>query len=155
MIEVFPVTLPRLSGKQSRRVYVYVPDALAADPDARYPVLYMFDGHNVFFDQDATYGKSWGMKEYMDQTQTPLIIVAVECNHAPNNARLSEYSPFTFQEENLGRIRGRGKWTMEWLVQETQAHDRRPVSHPAAAGSYLYCRQLHGWVDEPVCPGSL
>lgn len=118
MIEVFPVTLPRLSGKQSRRVYVYVPDALAADPDARYPVLYMFDGHNVFFDQDATYGKSWGMKEYMDQTQTPLIIVAVECNHAPNNARLSEYSPFTFQEENLGRIRGRGKWTMEWLVQE-------------------------------------
>ena len=43
MIEVFPVTLPRLSGKQSRRVYVYVPDALAADPDARYPVLYMFD----------------------------------------------------------------------------------------------------------------
>lgn len=118
MIEVFPVTLPRLSGKQSRRVYVYVPDALAADPDARYPVLYMFDGHNVFFDQDATYGKSWGMKEYMDQTQTPLIIVAVECNHAPNNARLSEYSPFTFQEEKLGRIRGRGKWTMEWLVQE-------------------------------------
>ena len=118
MIEVFPVTLPHLSGKQSRRVYVYVPDALAADPDARYPVLYMFDGHNVFFDQDATYGKSWGMKEYMDQTQTPLIIVAVECNHAPNNARLSEYSPFTFQEENLGRIRGRGKWTMEWLVQE-------------------------------------
>ena len=44
--------------------------------------------------------------------------MAVECNHAPNNARLSEYSPFTFQEENLGRIRGRGKWTMEWLVQE-------------------------------------
>ena len=76
MIEVFPVTLPRLSGKQSRRVYVYVPDALAADPDARYPVLYMFDGHNVFFDQDATYGKSWGMKEYMDQTQTPLTMPA-------------------------------------------------------------------------------
>lgn len=118
MIEVFPVTLPRLSGKKSRRVYVYLPDALEQEPDARYPVLYMFDGHNVFFDEDATYGKSWGMKRYMDETGTPLIIVAVECSHAPHNGRLSEYSPFTFREEKLGRVHGRGKLTMEWLTQE-------------------------------------
>lgn len=118
MVEVFPVQLPRLSGKQSRRAYVYLPDALSSDPDARYPVLYMFDGHNVFFDEDATYGKSWGMQAYMDETETPLIIVAVECSHAPNNGRLSEYSPFTFQEDKLGRIRGRGRLTMEWMTQE-------------------------------------
>ena len=118
MVEVFPVQLPRLSGKQSRRAYVYLPDALSSDPDARYPVLYMFDGHNVFFDEDATYGKSWGMQAYMDETETPLIIVAVECSHAPNNGRLSEYSPFTFHEDKLGRIRGRGRLTMEWMTRE-------------------------------------
>ena len=39
------------------------------DPDKRYPVLYMFDGHNVFFDSDATYGKSWGMKEFMGRSR--------------------------------------------------------------------------------------
>ena len=27
MIDVFPVTLPRLTGRQQRRAYVYVPDA--------------------------------------------------------------------------------------------------------------------------------
>ena len=26
----------------------------------------MFDGQNVFFDEDATFGKSWGMADYLD-----------------------------------------------------------------------------------------
>ena len=30
--------------------------------------MYMFDGHNVFFDEDATFGKSWGMNDYMERT---------------------------------------------------------------------------------------
>lgn len=118
MVEVFPVTLPRLTGSQERRAYVYVPDAIAQEPEARYPVLYMFDGHNVFFDSDATYGKSWGMQAYLDSVQAPLIVAAVECNHAPNNGRLSEYAPFTFQAEGPSRVFGRGRLTMEWLTKE-------------------------------------
>ena len=118
MIDVFPVTLPRLTGRQQRRAYVYVPDAAQEHPESRYPVLYMFDGHNVFFDSDATYGKSWGMKDYLERTDTPLIVAAVECNHNPNNGRLSEYAPFTFQAEGLGRIHGRGRLTMAWMIDE-------------------------------------
>ena len=118
MIDVFPVTLPRLTGRQQRRAYVYVPDAAQEHPESRYPVLYMFDGHNVFFDSDATYGKSWGMKDYLERTDTPLIVAAVECNHNPTNGRLSEYAPFTFQAEGLGRIHGRGKLTMTWMIDE-------------------------------------
>ena len=76
----------------------------------------MFDGHNVFFDSDATYGKCWGMKEYLESTNTPLIVVAVDCNHSPNNGRLSEYSPFTFEDPKLGYIRGRGRTTMDWFA---------------------------------------
>lgn len=78
----------------------------------------MFDGHNVFFDSDATYGKCWGMKEYMDQTSTQLIVAAVECNHSPDNGRLREYSPFTFKDSNFGKITGLGKLTMEWLIND-------------------------------------
>ena len=64
-------------------------------------MLYMFDGHNVFFDEDATYGKSWGMKEYLEYTDAPLIVAAVECNRHPDNGRLSEYSPFNFRYERF------------------------------------------------------
>ena len=116
MIKKWRIRIPELTGRKTRRAYIYVPDEALENPEARYPVLYMFDGHNVFFDSDATYGKSWGMKKYMDETETPLIIAAVECNHSPDNGRLSEYSPFTFRDDELGRIVGRGHTTMEWMV---------------------------------------
>ena len=116
MIEVWNLTIPELTGDEPRRAYAYVPDSWETDHDLRYPVLYMFDGHNVFFDQDATYGKSWGMGEYLDATQTQLIVAAVECNHHPDNGRLSEYSPFNFRTPQHKQVTGRGKLTMDWLT---------------------------------------
>ncbi len=116
MIETHILTIPELTGDEPRRAYVYVPDSWNEDQSLRYPVLYMFDGHNVFFDEDATYGKSWGMLDYMDYTQTQIIIAAVECNHDSNNGRLSEYSPFSCRVPELGNIRGRGRKTMDWFV---------------------------------------
>ena len=114
MVYTWEITIPELTGDIPRRAYVYIPEA--ADPQKRFPVLYMFDGHNVFFDEDATYGKSWGMKEYLDRTETPLIVAAVECNHSPDGGRLSEYSPFTFKDPALGFIQGQGQKTMDWFV---------------------------------------
>lgn len=116
MVEKLPLTIPALSGKTPRNVYVYLPDVAKKNPRKRFPVLYMFDGHNVFFDEDATYGKSWGMKKYMDKTRTPMIIVAVECNHGKNNERLKEYSPFNFGYKNELRIVGKGEKYMDWLI---------------------------------------
>ena len=117
MTKRFEVKFPLANGKlEKRTAYIYLPDSYFKDPKKRYPVLYMFDGHNVFFDTDATYGKSWGMKEYMDKTKTQMIIAAVECNHSPNNGRLEEYSPFTFRNPEVGFVAGRGKATMEWYI---------------------------------------
>lgn len=114
MIKHWKITIPQLSGDTERRVYVYLP-AEWQNREERYPVLYMFDGHNVFFDDHATYGKSWGMGEYMDAQQKKLIIVAVECNHE-GNQRLEEYSPVNFEFPQIGTVQGRGKTYMDWLV---------------------------------------
>lgn len=116
MVIKWNVTLSELTGRQERTAYLYLPESYNYEPDKRYPVLYMFDGHNVFFDSDATYGKCWGMKEYMDYTNTQLIIAAVECNHSPDNGRLKEYSPYSFVDPKLGAIEGLGKKTMDWMV---------------------------------------
>ncbi len=118
MIEKWSIPYPAYTGQEPRNVYVYIPNSFEEDATLRYPVLYMFDGHNVFFDEDSTYGKSWGMLEYMDETQTQLMIVAVECNHSPDGGRLSEYSPFTFRDAKLGSITGRGRESMEWMTKE-------------------------------------
>ncbi len=116
MIDIWDVTLPELTGEQERRAYIYLPQAFERDERHRFPVLYMFDGHNVFFDEDATYGKSWGLGEYLDANQIPLIVAAVECSHDPDNGRISEYSPFSFSSPAFGAIEGRGPLTMDWLI---------------------------------------
>ena len=115
MVKKWKITIPQLSGDKTRRVYLYLPESYEKDPQRRYPVMYMFDGHNVFFDSDATYGKSWGMNKYMRRSRKQLIIVAVECNHQ-GNSRLSEYSPVDIDDQDLGKIKGRGKQYMQWLI---------------------------------------
>ena len=116
MVKKWDVAIPSLTGEAKRRAYIYLPDAYKRQPKQRFPVMYMFDGHNVFFDSDATYGKSWGMKDYLDITKKPLIVVAVECNHE-GDGRLREYSPFDFKNGTLGNITGQGKLYMDWLVK--------------------------------------
>lgn len=117
MVKRFEVFYPLANGTSEKRTaYIYLPGSYFQQPEKRYPVLYMFDGHNVFFDSDATFGKCWGMQEYLDKTNTQIIVAAIECNHSPNNGRLEEYSPFTFRDAHVGYIAGRGKSTMEWMV---------------------------------------
>ncbi len=119
MTERFEITYPLpYGGSEMRFAYIYLPKSYFRDAHRRYPVLYMFDGHNVFFDEDATYGKAWGMEKYMTRSHTQMIIVAVECSHDPNNGRLKEYAPFTFRHSDVGEITGRGKMTMDWFVYE-------------------------------------
>ena len=114
MIRVRKIQIPALPTKQPRRLYVYLPHDYYRS-DRRYPVLYMFDGHNVFYDKHATYGKSWGMKEYLTRTKLPLILVAVECN-TEGERRMNEYAPWDIDcIPQLGHMEGLGKVTMDWI----------------------------------------
>ena len=115
MVIKWDVTVPPLTGDKTRRGYVYLPEDYENNPNKRYPVMYMFDGHNVFFDEDATFGKSWGMKAYLDQNPHDLIIVGIECNNE-GWRRLNEYSPVDFSYESIGFIKGEGQVYMDWLV---------------------------------------
>ena len=114
MIIVQKIQIPTLPTKEPRRLYVYLPKDYRRD-ERRYPVLYMFDGHNVFYDSHATYGKSWGMKEYLEKTGLGLILVAVECN-PEGNRRINEYTPWSFRSP-YGTFRAQGELTMEWFTK--------------------------------------
>ena len=122
MYQQWELTIPALTGDEKRSAYVYVPDAAFADDARRYPVLYMFDGQNLFRDADATFGKCWGLLDYLTVHNTPLIVAAIECNHheetEPCGGRLSEYSPFDADFPGWGSIVGRGRLTMEYYVNE-------------------------------------
>jgi enterochelin esterase-like enzyme len=74
----------------SRDLYVYVPAAAFADPDAAFPVLYMQDGFNVFKNPAAPFG-SWDVDLSADALATAgaaeiPIIVGIDTHD-----RLNEY----------------------------------------------------------------
>ena len=141
MIRVEKIQIPTLPTKKPRRLYIYTPKGYETS-DERYPVLYMFDGHNVFYDSHATYGKSWGMKQYLEKSRRPLILVAVECNPEGEN-RMNEYTPFDIWWKGRLMFEARGQLTMDWIVNELKPRiDReyRTLSdreHTLIAGSSM------------------
>ena len=79
---------PQLGNK--RKLYVYVPAAAFADPAARFPVLYMQDGFNVFENPMAPFG-SWDVDVSSDALfasggARPVLIVGITTND-----RFNEY----------------------------------------------------------------
>ena len=143
MIFIEQIVIPALSGDVPRRLFIHVPDELEeAEEEIRYPVLYMFDGHNLFYDKTATYGKCWGLKEYLEEHHTPLIVVGVECNHE-GNRRLLEYSPYAGKGGRDPILEPLGKVTMDWLVQKCKPviDENFPTlpdrAHTAIAGSSM------------------
>lgn len=105
------------TGK-TRTLHIYLPDDYDRSEE-RYPVMYFFDGHNLFRDEDATYGKSWGMKPFLEAWGKDMIIVGLECGHGENE-RLKEYLPYpTANGELFGqRLQGTGDETLRWMVEE-------------------------------------
>ena len=144
MYKEWMISIPELMGGQERRAFIYVPDEAYADggfggsenngggdhdnngsdnnAQRRYPVLYMFDGQNLYFDEAASFGKSWGLMRYLEENNIPLILASIECNHYPEESpfggRLSEYTPFDFSDPHWGDIKARGSITMNYYVNE-------------------------------------
>ena len=109
------IYIPYLNSKRTLHIY------FNKECDEPFNVLYMFDGHNLFSDNDATYGKSWGFKDYLDSHFHNLLIVGIECNHE-NNRRLYEYTPFNFNDRDNGFIRGEGKKFAEFIINDLKPY---------------------------------
>ncbi|MBK9435403.1 MAG: alpha/beta hydrolase fold domain-containing protein [Micrococcales bacterium] len=107
-------------------VRIYVP----ADYEwsaREYPVLYMFDGHNLFDRTTSTYGKEWRVDETMQSLGRPAIVVGID---APQN-RYERYAMYTVSDWEyrarssgrlLKRIRGYGDETAAFLIEQVKPY---------------------------------
>ena len=109
-----------LSEEKNRPLHIYLP-AGYDESDEQYPVMYFFDGHNLFFNEDATYGKSWGMKTFLDQCGKDMIVVGIECGHE-GDERLSEYLPYRPNSGAYSKHEAMGDQTMQWLINEVKPY---------------------------------
>lgn len=78
-----------------RHVEIWLPPGYDSTPTARYPVLYMHDGQNLFDPRLASTGVDWGVDEsvmrLVDRGTIPPVIVVGAWNSAE---RGTEYSPW-------------------------------------------------------------
>lgn len=118
MVTKFEVWFP--PAGENRRIHMYLPDDYDQSEE-RYPVVYMFDGHNLYFDQDATYGKALGMKEFLDHWGKKILVVGVECS-ADDWQRVREYCPYHIQSRIYGDLNGTGAQTMDWIVGDLKPY---------------------------------
>ena len=123
-IENFEVYIKELDRK--RMIRVYLPKDYYKETNKRYPVLYMHDGHNLFYKETSTYGDIWNAhksaEEYYESTGKGLIIVGIDCSTC--GERFDEYSPWV--NSNLSEFipsreipsqGGKGKEYIEFLVK--------------------------------------
>lgn len=113
--DVSLITVPGfLSG---RRVWVYLPPQYDAEPERRFPVLYMLDGQNVF-DQGTSFAGEWEVDETCEQLiasqqMAPIIVVAVANGEAD---RIHEYTPW-FDPDFQGGMGGGGEAHLQAFIE--------------------------------------
>lgn len=103
---------------QKRKVRLLLPEDYRSS-GIKYPVLYLFDGQNVFNPKESYTGETWGVKEAMkkllrDGSLAPMVVVAID--HA-EEMRISEYSPFDFDMAGTP-IQGEGVVFSQFLCAE-------------------------------------
>lgn len=105
---------------KNRELHIWLPDNYGSTQE-RFPVMYFFDGHNLFSDQEATYGKCWGLAGFLPRWNRPMIVVGMECGHE-GNERIPEYCPYEAGGRFWGSIHGMGQETLLWIVREVKPY---------------------------------
>jgi len=116
---VFWKDIPQL--KSRKKIYICLPDK---KPDLC-PVLFMHDGHNLFFPEDSFSGKTWRVRETLDEirerTGRTLAIVGISADEN----RFDEYSPwkaddfYAYADPGWGNHPGgKGDLYLDWLAND-------------------------------------
>jgi predicted alpha/beta superfamily hydrolase len=105
-----------------RPVLVYLPPDYEEDATRRYPVLYMFDGQNVF-DAATSFAGEWKVDESCEQLiassrMRPVIVVAVANG---GGQRSFEYTPWQNSRFTQGETGGGGQH-LQIIVDELVPH---------------------------------
>ncbi len=122
---------------------VFLPPGYDADPNRRYPVLYLHDGQNIF-DQATSVGQEWRVDETALGLITagaiePLIIVGI---YNTGEHRIDEYTPTADPEKKHG---GKADQYGRMLVEEIKPFiDHTYRTHPKGETTGLGGSSLGG-----------
>lgn len=137
--DVSTLSLPGFLG--GRRVWVYLPPGYSGS-QARYPVLYLLDGQNLF-DAATSFAGEWRVDETCERLirsgeLEPVIVVGVDNAGA---GRIAEYTPWPDQEHGGG---GAGPYLAALKTALKPEIDARYRTKSGAADTFIGGSSLGG-----------
>jgi len=138
LAEAFEV--PQLGLK--RKIWIYLPEGYAKNK-ARYPVLYMHDGQDLF-DEATSQGRigplEWGVDETIDKAAKKCIVVAVE-HDEDKLKRVQEY----FYYDNPDQVNTEGKKYLDFIVNTLKPYiDKQYRTLPDKANTFMAGSSMGG-----------
>lgn len=101
---------------RTREIVAYLPPGYDVETSRRYPVLYMFDGQNLF-DERTSFSGEWYLDETCEKLITdgkipPIIIIAI---YHGNQYRLSELAPWP---DYRLKVKAEGEKFIGWVARD-------------------------------------
>lgn len=143
---------------REKKVIIYLPEDYYKTKK-RYPVMYINDGQNAFFDHASFMGTSWGFDQYVKKAQLDVIMVAIPCVF-DDQGRMNEYGPWPLTQKwaslfHATKLGGQGDDYVHFLIDHLKVlidHRFRTLpNHTSIVGSsmggvisaYAYFRYPH------------
>lgn len=102
-----------------RKIQVYLPGRYGEERTEHFPVLYMHDGQNLFFEEDSFSGVTWGVQKTLQAAEKAghpgMIVVGIE---NAGDRRMEEYAPFPYKVQGQTERKPGGEAYAEWIVRE-------------------------------------
>ena len=115
-LQTFDPAFTSTALPSTRKITVYLPPTYAENPTARFPVLYMHDGQNLFDAGRAFGGSEWRVDETLDAAAESGAIREVIVVGVDNTSdRMNEYTPSRDASEGFG---GKGDAYVALLANE-------------------------------------
>lgn len=139
---------------RSVRIRVALPSEYTLT-DRGYPVLYVHDGQNVFYDAEAYDGIGWDMLGAMNAIKQDIGFIVVAVDNGGAETRLDEYSPFSFEIDAFSDGRkpgGKAEAYLDFLEKEVKPFiDKRYRTLKAPAHTALLGSSMGGVISVYGC----
>ena len=112
-LELVTTQFPLNDG--DRTIRIWLPLNYDANRPTPYPVIYAWDGQNLFDQQTASYGKEWQLDETLTKLGGEYVVIGCDCPSQEID-RYREYSAFDWCHPAAGHIEAWGPKTVDFLV---------------------------------------
>ncbi|WP_422447538.1 MULTISPECIES: alpha/beta hydrolase [unclassified Endozoicomonas] len=99
----------------NRTIRIWLPETYDKNRPKPYPVIYAWDGQNLFDKQTAGFGMEWQLDETLTALEEEYVVIGFD---SPREAlpRYVEYSGLDWTHPTVGKVKARGRETVDFVV---------------------------------------